>query len=86
MFFEEKGLRIKISGVVQEIIKVDACGNYCKRVMANSLKCSEYNSWMHARCAKIPKVSAKPTENFMSEMQKKHGLHRTICKIFMRWY
>ena len=50
-----------ISGVVQEIqkSKEGPCGICSKKVMANSLICSKYNFWIHARCAKIPKVSAK---------------------------
>ena len=56
-----------MSGVVKKIqkSKVDPCGVCCKKVMANSLICSKYNSWIHAKCAKILKVSAKLAKDFI---------------------
>ena len=40
-------------------------GVCCKRVMANSLISSKCNFWIHARCAKIPKVFKKLAKDFI---------------------
>ena len=39
--------------------KIDPCGVCGRRVMANSVLCTKYGNWVHDRCAKIKRVTAR---------------------------
>ena len=57
--FESKGMRINlrktnlmVSGMEEETFdsKIDPCGMCGTRVMSNSVLCTAYGKWVHARC------------------------------------
>ena len=59
---ENRGLKVNTrkakviaSGSEGELLKskIDTCGVYGKRVMANSVLCTKCGKWIHGRCAKI---------------------------------
>ena len=65
--FEGKRLKINLaktkaiesgggSGVVV-LSKIDLCGVYDKKVKVNCVKCKTCMKWVHARCARVKKVS-----------------------------
>ena len=39
--------------------KIDPCGAYGRRVIVNSVLCKKCGNWVHGRCAKIKKVTAR---------------------------
>ena len=64
---ESKGLKVytrktklMVSGSEGELFKskIDPCGIYGKRVMANSVLCTKCGSWVYGKCAKIKRVTA----------------------------
>ena len=73
--FEGKGLKVNMTktkvlqasgrkGVIVEV-KEDPCGVYGKRVKQNSMECTRYKRRVHARCAKVEKVSNRLAVNFV---------------------
>ena len=65
--FESKGLKVNlkktkvmVSGSKGEVLKneVDPCTKCCRRVMANSVMCTQSGKWVHDRCAKMKRVTS----------------------------
>jgi hypothetical protein len=56
-----------VSGTEGEVSKskVDPCGMCGKRVMTNSVLCTNCNKWIHARCAKVKRVTPKLARDFI---------------------
>ena len=71
---ESKGLKVNtrktklmVSGSEGELYKskIDPCGVCGRRVMANSLLCIKCENWVHGRCAKIKRVTARLAMHFV---------------------
>ena len=71
---ESKGLKVNIrktklmvSGSEGELFKskIDPCGVCGRRVMANSVLCTKCGSWVHGKCAKIKRVTARLAMHFV---------------------
>ena len=71
---ESKGMKINIgktklmvSGMEGELTrsKIDPCGICGRRVMANSMQCTDCRNWIHARCSKMKKVSTTIAQGFI---------------------
>ena len=45
--------------------KIDPCGVCERRVIANSVLCTKYGSWVHGKCAKIKRVTARLAMHFV---------------------
>ena len=45
--------------------KIDPCGVCGKRVMANSVLCTKCGSWVHGKCAKIKRATARLAMHFV---------------------
>jgi len=45
--------------------KIDSCGIYGKRVMANSLLCSKCRKWIHERCTRMKRMTPSVAKNFV---------------------
>ena len=65
---ESKGLkvntrktRLMVSGSEGELFKskIDPCGVCGRRVMANSVLCTKCGNWVHGKCEKIKRVTAR---------------------------
>ena len=72
--FESKGLKVNlgktkvlVSGAEGEksVSKIDPCGICGKRVMANSVLCVKCGKWIHGRCAKVKRVTARLGRDFV---------------------
>ena len=59
--------KLMVSGSEGELFKskIDPCGVCGRRVMANSLLCTKCGSWVHGKCAKIKRVTARLTMHFV---------------------
>ena len=75
--FESKGLkvnlkktRVMVSGSKGEVLKskVDPCVKCRKRVMANSVMCTECGKWVHGRCAKRKSVISTLAKGFVCKV------------------
>ena len=75
--FESKGLKVNlkktkvmVSGSKGEVLKskVDPCAKCGKRVMANSVMCTKYDTWVHGRCAKIKRVTSTLANGFVCKL------------------
>ena len=55
-----------VSGSEGELYKskIDPCGVCGRRVMANSVLCTKCGNWVHGRCAKIKRVTARLAMHF----------------------
>ena len=71
---ESKGLKVntrKTKVMVSESegelykSKIDPCGVCGKRVMANSVLCTKCGSWVHGKCAKTKRVTARLAMHFV---------------------
>ena len=71
---ESKGLKVNtretklmVSGSEGELYKskIDPCGVCGRRVMANSVLCTKCGSWVHGKCAKIKRVTARLAMHFV---------------------
>ena len=71
---ESKGLKVNtrntkvmVSGLEGEALKSkkDPCGVCGRRVMANSALCTKCGNWVHGRCAKIKRVTARLVMHFV---------------------
>ena len=47
------------------ISKIDPCGVCGRRVMANLMLCTKCENWVHGRCAKIKRVTARLAMHFV---------------------
>ena len=72
--FEIKGLRVSlkktkvmVSGCEGELskTKIDPCGVFGKRVMANLVLCTKCMRWTHGRCAKVKRVTPRLASDFV---------------------
>ena len=56
-----------VSGLQGELIKnkIDPCGVCERRVMANSVLSTKCGNWVHRRCAKIKRVTARLAMHFV---------------------
>ena len=59
--------KVMVSGSEGELFKskVDPCGVCGRRVMANSVLCTKCRNWVHGRCAKIKRVTARLAMHFV---------------------
>ena len=48
--------------------KVDPCAKCGKRVMANSVMCTNCGKWVHVRCAKTKTATSTQAEGFVCEL------------------
>ena len=71
---ESKGLKVNtrktklmVSGSEGELFKskIDPCGVCGRRVMANSVVCTKCENWVHSRCAKIKRATARLAMHFV---------------------
>ena len=71
---ESKGLKVNtkktklmVSGPEGELFKskIGPCGVCGGRVMANSVLCTKCESWVHGKCAKIKRVTARSATHFL---------------------
>ena len=71
---ESKGLKVNtrktklmVSGSEGELYKskIDPCGVCGRRVMANSVLCTKCGSWVHGKCAKIKRATARLAMHFV---------------------
>ena len=71
---ESKGLKVNtrktkvmVSGSEGDLFKskIDSCGVCGRRAMANSILCTKCANWVHGRCAKIKRATAKLTMHFV---------------------
>ena len=71
---ESKGLKVNtskakvmVSEWEGELFKsiIDPCGVCGRRVMANSVLCSKCGNWVHNRCAKIKRATARLAMHFI---------------------
>ena len=71
---ESKGLKVNtrktklmVSGSEGELYKskIDPCGVCGRRVMANSVLCTKCENWVHGKCAKIKRVTARLAMHFV---------------------
>ena len=71
---ESKGLkvntrktRVMVSGSEVELFKskIDPCGVCGRRAMANSVLCAKCGNWVHGKCAKIKRVTARLATHFV---------------------
>ena len=67
-FVYSKGLKVNtkktksmVSGSEGELFKckIDPCGVCGRRVMTNSLLCTKCGTWVHGKCAKIKRATAR---------------------------
>ena len=56
-----------VSGSEGELFKskIDPCGVCGRKVMANSVLCTKCGTWVHCKCAKIKRASAKLAMHFV---------------------
>ena len=56
-----------VSGSEGELFKskIDPCGVCGRKVMANSVLCTKCGTWVHGKCAKIKRASAKLAMHFV---------------------
>ena len=50
--------------------KIDPCGVCGRRVMANSVLCTKCGNWVHGRCAKIKRATARLAMHFVCLKRK----------------
>ena len=71
---ESKGLKVNtrktklmVSGSEGDLFKskIDPCGVCGRRVIANSVLCTKCGSWVHGKCAKIKRVTARLAMHFV---------------------
>ena len=71
---ESKGLKVNtrktkvmVSGSEGELYKskIDPCGACGRRVIANLVLCTKCGSWVHGKCAKIKRVTARLAMHFV---------------------
>ena len=71
---ESKGLKVNtrktkmmVSGSEGELYKskIDPCGVCARRIMANSVLCTKCENWVHGKCAKINRVTARLAMHFV---------------------
>ena len=71
---ESKGLKVNtrktkmmVSGSEGELFqsKIDPCGVCGRRIMANSVLCTKCGNWVHGKCAKIKRVTARLAMHFV---------------------
>ena len=72
--FEGKGLKVNLGktkvmessggGGVVVLAKIDPCGVCGKRAKVNCVRCMTCKKWIHARCARVKRVSRKMNGNF----------------------
>ena len=71
---ESKGLKVNtrktkvmVSGSEGELYKskIDSCGVCGKRVMANSVLCTKCGNWVHGKCAKLKRATARLGMHFV---------------------
>ena len=76
---ESKGLKVNItkskvmvSGSEGELYKrkIDPCGVCARRVMANSVLCTKCRNWVHGKCAKIKRATARLATHFVCSKYK----------------
>ena len=67
--------KVVVSGAEGEVTvsKVDPCGIYWKRVMANSVLSLKCRKWIHGRCAKVKRVTLRLGRDFMCGRYKKQA-------------
>ena len=74
-----------VSGLEGKLFKskIDPCGVCGKRVMANSMLCTKCRYWVHGRCAKIKKVTARLEIHFVGSKCKRivEGMVNSIEKL-----
>ena len=58
--------KLMVSGSEGELYKskIDPCGVCGRRVMANSVLCTKCGSWVHGKCAKIKRATARLAMHF----------------------
>ena len=59
--------KLMVSGSEGELFKskIDPCGVCRRRVMANSVLCTKCGNWVHGKCAKIIRVTARLVMHFV---------------------
>ena len=72
--FGGKGLKVNLSktkvmessggGGVVVLAKIDPCGVCSKRAKGNCVRCMICKKWIHARCARVKRVSRRMNGNF----------------------
>ena len=62
-----KKTKLMVSGSEGELYKskIDPCGVCGKRVMANSVLCTKCGNWVHGKCAKIKRATARLAMHFV---------------------
>ena len=60
--------------------KIDPCGVYGRRAMANLMLCTKSENLVHSRCAKIRRVTARLATHFVCLrcMQENNGFDREV--------
>ena len=51
-------------GGVVVLAKIDPCSVRGKRAKVNCVRCNTCKKWIHARCARVKRVSRRMNENF----------------------
>ena len=64
--------------------KIDPCGVCGRRVMANSVLCTKCGNWLHGKCAKIKRATARLAMHFVCSkcigiMEGKVDLIKMLC-------
>ena len=86
---ESKGLKVNtrktkmmVSGSEGELYKskIDLCGVCGRRVMANSVLCTKCGNWVHGKCAKMKRATARLAMHFVSS-KCKGTMERTMDSI-----
>ena len=73
-----KKTKVMVSGLKGEVLnsKVDPCVKCGKRVMANSVMCTNCGKSAHGRCAKMKRVTSTLAKGFVCELcvYRKEGI------------
>ena len=64
--------------------KIDPCGVCGRRVMANSVLCTKCGNWVHGRCAKIMRDTARVVMHFVCLKCK--GIMEGLVDLIERLY
>ena len=65
--------KVMVSGSEGELFKskIDSCGVCGRKVMADSLLCTKCGNWVHGKCAKIKRATARLVMHFVCSKCKR---------------
>ena len=84
-----KKTKLMVSGSEGELFKskIDPCGVCGRRVMANSVLCTKCGNWIHGKCEKIKRATARLAMHFVCLKGRgiMEGMVDSIKKFAMKW-